>query len=100
MSTKEERLMQILIAPHASEKTARLEEVAGQYTFRVLKNASKLEIKHAIEKLFDVDVISVTTVIQKGKQKRLGRFVGQRSDWKKAYVTLKDGQSIELVGGA
>lgn len=100
MSMREERLMQIILAPHASEKTARLEEAAGQVCFKVLKDATKLEIKQAVELSFNVKVSAVTVAIQNGKQKRLGRFVGQRQDWKKAYVTLADGQTIDFVGGA
>lgn len=99
MSTQD-RLMQVLLAPHASEKTARVEELANQVTFKVLKTATKHEIKAAVELMFAVKVEAVTVVNQKGKSKRMGRVAGRRSDWKKAYVSLQAGQTIDFLGGA
>jgi len=93
-----ERLINVLIAPHVSEKSARVAEQGGQYVFRVRTDASKPEIKAAVELMFDVKVQSVQVVNQVGKRKRFGRFEGRRSDWKKAYVRLQAGQAIELGG--
>ena len=92
-----ERLINVLLAPHVSEKSARVAE-QGQYVFRVRTDASKPEIKAAVEFMFDVKVRSVQVVNQVGKRKRFGRFEGRRSDWKKAYVRLQDGQAIALGG--
>jgi large subunit ribosomal protein L23 len=93
-----ERLMTILIAPHVSEKAARATESAQQYVFRVRTDASKPEIRAAVELMFEVKVERVQTVNVIGKDKRFGRFQGKRPDWKKAYVSLKEGQSIDLSG--
>ena len=93
-----ERLMTVLIAPHVSEKAARATESAQQYVFRVRKDASKPEIRAAVELMFEVKVDRVRTVNVIGKDKRFGRFAGKRPDWKKAYVSLKEGQSIDLSG--
>ena len=93
-----ERLINILVAPHVSEKSARVAEQGGQYVFRVRNDATKPEIKAAVEFMFDVKVQSVQVVNQIGKYKRFGRFEGRRSDWKKAYVRLQAGQAIELGG--
>jgi large subunit ribosomal protein L23 len=93
-----ERLINVLIAPHVSEKSARVAEKAGQYVFRVRTDATRPEIKAAVEFMFDVKVQSVNVVNQIGKHKRFGRFEGRRSDWKKAYVRLQAGQAIELGG--
>jgi len=92
-----ERLINVLVAPHVSEKSARVAE-QGQYVFRVRTDASKPEIKAAVEFMFDVKVRSVRVVNQLGKFKRFGQFHGRRSDWKKAYVRLQEGQAIELGG--
>jgi large subunit ribosomal protein L23 len=93
-----ERLINVLIAPHVSEKSARVAGQGGQYVFRVRTDASKPEIKAAVELMFDVKVRSVQVVNQPGKRKRFGRMQGRRSDWKKAYVRLQAGQAIELGG--
>ncbi len=93
-----ERLINILVAPHVSEKSARVAEQGGQYVFRVRTDATKPEIKAAVEFMFDVKVRSVQVANQIGKRKRFGRFEGRRSDWKKAYVRLQAGQAIELGG--
>lgn len=91
------RLMQVLLAPHVSEKAMRVAE-QGQYVFRVLPNATKQEIKQAVELLFKVEVNQVQVVSVKGKRKNFGRTRGKRSDWKKAYIGLKPGFDINLVG--
>jgi large subunit ribosomal protein L23 len=97
---KQERLLQVLLAPHVSEKGSKLAEKHNQVVFRVIKGASKPEIKQAVETLFKVRVTQVRTLNQKGKTKRFGQMEGRRSDWKKAYVTLAEGQEIDFVGGA
>ena len=85
---------EIIIAPIFSEKTSLLKESKNKYVFEVSLNANKIEIKRAIEKIFEVDVTSVNTLKFDGKQKRYGRWEGYRPCWKKAVVTLKSGQSI------
>lgn len=97
-SMPKERLINVLVAPHVSEKSSRVAEQAGQYVFRVRTDATKPEIKAAVEFMFDVKVRSVNVVNQLGKGKRFGRLQGRRSDWKKAYVRLQAGQVIELGG--
>ncbi|WP_428241714.1 50S ribosomal protein L23 [Gynuella sp.] len=94
----EERMLKILKGPHISEKATVVADGNGQYVFRVVKDATKPEIKQAVEKLFDVSVVSVRTLNQKGKVKRTARGVGKRSDIKKAYVRLADGQEIDFLG--
>ena len=95
-----ERLHQIILAPVISEKATRVAEKRNQAVFKVLPDAQKPEIKEAVEKLFNVKVTSVSTLNVKGKTKRFGQTVGKRSDWKKAYVTLAEGQETDFVGGA
>ena len=96
-----ERIFQILLTPHISEKSAVLGDAAGQAVFQVAKDARKAEIKAAVEQLFDVKVANVRTVNMKGKSKRMGLRRGKRSDWKKAYVSLEQGHEIDLasIGG-
>jgi len=90
------RAHDIVISPVITEKSTLLKEKGGALVFRVQRGANKTEIRKAVERLFDVKVASVRTENVHGKFKRVGRFVGQRPDWKKAYVTLKPGQkSIE-----
>lgn len=96
----QERLLKVLIAPHVSEKSSVVAELNNQYVFKVAKDASKPEIKKAVEMLFNVQVGSVQVSNTKGKNKRFGAIQGRRSDWKKAYVTLKADQSIDLMGSA
>ena len=96
----QQRLMQVILAPVVSEKSNLLAEKRNQMTFKVLPNATKQEIKAAVELLIDVDVASVTTVITKGKVKRFGRTIGRRSDVKKAYVSLAAGQQIDVEATA
>ena len=92
-----ERLMTVLVAPHVSEKSARGAE-AGQYVFRVRTDATKPEIRDAVELMFEVKVDAVRVVNVAGKAKRFGGRPGRRSDWKKAYVSLAEGQSIDFAG--
>ncbi|WP_018872198.1 MULTISPECIES: 50S ribosomal protein L23 [unclassified Thioalkalivibrio] len=92
------RLMQIIQGPVVSEKSTNAGEV-GQYVFRVLPDADKAEIKAAIEKLFEVRVQQVRTLNQQGKNKRFGRQFGRRNHWKKAYVSLAEGESIDMGEG-
>ncbi|EFR43207.1 50S ribosomal protein L23 [Dialister micraerophilus] len=88
----------ILIKPIVTEKsTALMEE--GKYTFQVPLNVTKIEIRQAVEQVFNVKVQAVNTMRYEGKMKRLGRTQGRRSDWKKAIVTLKPGETIELFEG-
>ena len=94
----EERLLQVLLAPHVSEKSTMAAEASNTVVFKVLKDANKAEIKAEVEKLFEVDVNSVRTLVCKGNTKRHGQSFGKRSDWKKAYVMLKEGQDIDFVG--
>ncbi len=95
-----ERLTTILIAPHVSEKAARVGEKANQYVFRVRTDSTKQEIRAAVELMFDVAVEGVQVVNCEGKAKRFGRFTGRRNDWKKAYVSLAQGQTIDFAGVA
>lgn len=96
----EERLLKVVLAPHVSEKSTLAAENNNTVVFKVLKDATKAEIKQAVEKLFEVEVNGVRTVNVKGKTKRHGMTFGKRKDWKKAYVELKEGQDIDFVGGA
>lgn len=95
----EERLMQVILAPVISEKATQVADKHEQVTFRVARDASKPEIKAAVELLFKVQVDEVKVANVKGKNKRFGRFTGRRDNWKKAYVCLKPGQEINFVAG-
>lgn len=95
--TNQGRLMQVLLSPVITEKATMLAERRNQYTFKVLQSATKDEIKAAIELLFKVEVTSVQVLNQKGKVKRFGRSMGRRNNTRKAFVSLKEGQSIELA---
>ncbi len=92
-----ERVFQIIQMPHVSEKSALLGDAANQAVFKVALDASKADIKAAVEQLFDVKVAGVRTVTMKGKRKRMGMRRGRRSDWKKAYVSLEQGHEIDLA---
>lgn len=94
----QERLLKVLLAPHVSEKGARAAEVGNQVVFKVATDATKPEIKGAVEMLFNVKVRSVSVANVKGKRKRFGAMQGRRSDWKKAYVSLAEGQEIDFLG--
>jgi large subunit ribosomal protein L23 len=96
---REERLLKVILAPHVSEKATVTAEMQNTIVFRVATDAQKSEIKAAVEKLFEVEVEGVRTLNVKGKTKRHGARIGKRNDWKKAYVTLKDGSEIDFVGG-
>jgi large subunit ribosomal protein L23 len=93
-----ERLSKILIGPVVSEKSTRVADQSRQMVFKVLSNATKPEIRKAVEKMFDVTVSGVQVLNVRGKVKRFGRTIGQRSDWKKAYVTLAEGSDIDFTG--
>lgn len=100
MSAKQfsqERLMKVLLAPQISEKATFVAEKNEQVIFRVVSDATKPEIKAAVEMMFKVSVDSVQVACVKGKVKRAGRFVGRRNDWKKAYVCLASGQEINFA---
>ena len=92
-----DRLMNVLLAPIVSEKSTMLAERSRQYVFRVADDASKPEIKAAVELLFKTKVDSVTVSNVKGKAKRFGRFNGRRRNWKKAFVCLAPGQEINFA---
>lgn len=96
MSMNKERMFQVLLAPHISEKTTIVADANRQFVFKVAPDATKPEIKEAVETLFDVKVEAVKTLNVKGKTKRFGQRLGKRSGWKKAYVGLKEGFDIEL----
>lgn len=85
---------EIIIAPMITEKSGNQLELNNSYTFKVSMNANKVEIKKAIERIFSVRVLSVNTITMLGKPKKLGKYEGKRSDWKKAIVTLKPGDKI------
>lgn len=93
----QERLMTLLLAPHVSEKSTVAADKRNQVVFRVATDATKPEIKSAVELMFKVKVKTVTTANVKGKRKRTGRIMGRRSDWKKAYVTLDAGHEIDFM---
>ena len=90
-------MYEVIRAPRVSEKTARLQEVSNQYVFEVAKTATKADIKVAVEKIFDVQVKAVNVVNVKGKSKTFKFRQGRRGDWRKAYVTLAEGQSIDVM---
>ena len=94
----EGRLMQVLVAPIVSEKATRVSEKSNAVTFKVLQDATKPEIKAAVELMFKVEVTGVSVLNIKGKTKRFGRSMGRRDNVRKAYVTLKAGQELNLVG--
>ena len=95
----EARLMQVLLAPQISEKATYIADKNEQVVFHVAPDATKPEIKAAVELLFKVEVESVQVANVKGKVKRFGRVMGRRKDWKKAFVCLKPGQEINFAAG-
>ncbi len=98
MSTiQQSSLANVIMAPIVSEKSTIAAENSNQFVFKVRKVATKLEIKKAVELMFDVEVDSVKVLNVKGKVKRFGRSLGKRSDWKKAYVKLKSGHDIDFA---
>ncbi len=94
-----ERMLQILKRPLVTEKTAAMSEKGNWIAFEVMKDSTKPEIRAAIERLYGVDVLRVNTLNVAGKVKKFKGHVGKRSDMKKAYVKLKDGQSIDIAAG-
>jgi len=94
---KQERMYQVLLSPHVSEKSSLLADEQNQHVFKVLPNATKTEVKEAVEGMFDVKVDKVRIVNIKGKTKRFGGRVGKRSDLRKAYVTLKPENDIDFA---
>jgi len=96
---KEERLMQVLLAPQISEKATYIADKNEQVVFRVASDATKPEVKAAVELLFKVEVKAVQVANVKGKEKRFGKMTGRRKGWKKAYVCLKPGQEINFAAG-
>ena len=94
-----DRLYKVLLAPRVTEKSTRVGETSNQYVFRVVKDANKDEVRDAVEMLFEVSVESVRIVNVKGKTKSFRMRPGKRSDWKKAYVRVQNGQVIDFLGG-
>lgn len=94
------RVDQIILRPLMTEKSALATEAENTYAFEVGRNATKLEIKQAVERLFDVRVGKVRTMIVRGKEKRFGRHFGKRSNWKKAYVTVEGDEILNVYGNA
>lgn len=93
------RLYKVLLAPRVTEKTARLSANSNQYVFEVSSDAGKQDVREAVEHLFDVNVEAVRIVNVKGKTKAYRLRPGRRSDWKKAYVRIQEGQVIDVLGG-
>jgi len=89
----------VIIGPMLTEKGTILKEKENKILFKVAKDANKIEIKRAVEEMFNVKVEKVATINYKGKKKRLGRFEGKRPDWKKAIVTLKEGEKLDFIEG-
>ena len=96
---QQERLLQVLLAPQISEKATYVADKNEQVVFRVVSDATKPEVKAAVEALFDVKVKSVQILNVKGKEKRFGRIMGRRQTWKKAFVCLQPGQEINFAAG-
>jgi large subunit ribosomal protein L23 len=99
MAISQERLLKVILAPVISEKSTRIADKHNQVAFRVLPDATKEEIGAAVASLFKVEVSGVQVMNVKGKIKRSGRIMGRRDNWKKAYVTLKEGQDIDFTSG-
>jgi large subunit ribosomal protein L23 len=95
----QDRLLQVILAPQITEKATRVADKNQQIAFKVRTDATKPEIKAAVELVFKVEVDAVTVANVKGKVKRAGRTLGRRKDWKKAYVSLKPGQEINFAAG-
>ena len=93
-------LYDVLVGPLLTEKGADMKEKENKVLFRVSKHANKIEIKKAVEEIFKVKVDFVSTINCKGKKKRMGKYEGRRADWKKAIVTLKEGEKLEVIEGA
>ncbi|ACT49552.1 MULTISPECIES: 50S ribosomal protein L23 [Methylovorus] len=95
----QDRLLQVILAPQITEKATYVADKNQQIAFKVRTDATKPEIKAAVELVFKVEVAAVTVANVKGKVKRAGRVLGRRKDWKKAYVSLKPGQEINFAAG-
>ncbi len=91
------RIFKVLLGPHFTEKATSSTSLANQVVFKVVKDATKPEIKAAVEKLFDVKVLGVSVALMKGKTKQTKHGLGKRSNWKKAYVRLEQGQEIDFA---
>ena len=96
----QERVFKVLVGPHISEKASVLADGKSQFVFKVAVDATKLEIKKAVESLFSVKVDEVRTVNVQGKTKRTARGLGKRNDWKKAYIALQPGQDLDFASSA
>jgi large subunit ribosomal protein L23 len=92
-------IQDVVKRPLITEKNERAREAARQFAFEVHREATKVQVKQAVEKLFNVHVLAVRTAVARGKNKRVGRSVGRRPNWKKAFVTLKEGETIALFEG-
>jgi large subunit ribosomal protein L23 len=88
-----------IVRPLITEKSSAAYQERGEYTFEVHPDATKPQIRQAVEQLFGVKVMGVWTSLQRGKEKRVGKTVGRRPNWKKAIVTLRDGDTIEIFEG-
>ena len=97
---KREQLMSVLIAPHVTEKSSLGMQNHNQYTFRVRRDANKTDIRQAVELMFDVKVKAVQVLNEPGKSRRFGKRTGRTQDWKKAYVSLIQGQTIDYEARA
>lgn len=97
-SKKQERLLHVIQGPHVSEKASIIADKHKQFVFKVATDANKLEIKHAVEDLFDVKVDAVRVCKVKGKTRTFKQIAGRRKNWKKAYVSLKEGFDIDFSG--
>ena len=95
-----EQLMSVLIAPHVTEKTSLAMQNHNQYTFKVRREATKTDVKKAVELMFEVKVAGVQVVNEPGKSRRFGKTHGRTQDWKKAYVSLASGQTIDYEARA
>lgn len=93
------RAYDVLIGPMLTEKGTLLKEKDNKVLFRVATGANKIEIKKAVEEIFKVKVENVATINYKGKRKRMGRYEGRRPDWKKAIVSLKEGEKLDFLEG-
>jgi large subunit ribosomal protein L23 len=93
-------IQDVLKRPLITEKAERNREATRQFAFEVHRDATKIQVKQAVEKAFNVHVLAVRTAIVRGKNKRVGRSIGRRPNWKKAFVTLRGGETITLFEGA
>lgn len=98
MKYNQEKIMRAILGPHVSEKATQVGEAHNQVVFRVRRNTDKDVVRRAVEKMFNVKVTSVRIVNVRGKAKRIGQRVGARSNWKKAYVRLAPGSTINFMG--